>query len=120
HPLLVREGYHVLDVVMVLLEPLVERMLAKGLALFFEIGAGPGEAQTMGLLDEFIVGATRCREGLKQAGGNPGIVLQDVRLDNDGMHDRKNLRLPVIVTLVLLKVREQTLHGAPAPNPRFR
>src|SRR5262245_66517957 len=83
HPLLFGEGYHVLDVVMVFFESLIKGMLAKEVALLLQIGTAPGETQAMGLLHEFIVGAARCGESLKQAGCHPRVVLKDIRLDND-------------------------------------
>src|SRR6516162_4038446 len=119
HSLLFSESYHVLDIVIVLLEPLIERMFAEEFSFFLQVRSSPGETQAMGLLHEFVIGAPRRRKGLEQAGCNPRIVLEDIRLDDDRMHDREDLGLLIVVALVLLEVGKQSLNGAFTPNPCF-
>src|ERR671911_804142 len=94
-------------------------MLAEELALFLQVGASPGKAQAMRLLHELIVSSPRRHECLVQAGGHPRIVLENIGLDDDWMHDRKDLGLLVVLALVFFDIGKQPLDGSITANPSF-
>ena len=74
----------------------------------------------MGLLHEIIIGPARRHEHLVETCCDPWIAREDIRFDDDRMHDGKDLCLFVVLSFFAFEVREEPRHRSFAANPTRR
>src|SRR5688500_11048999 len=120
HSLLTGELNQILHVIVVFFEALLKRVFTEELPFFLQVRACPGKAEPMRLLHGLVVRLTRRHKCFVEAGGHPGVTVEDLFFDDDRVHDRENFGPLVVLFLLFLEFRKQSLDASFVANPAPR